>query len=77
MRIASATASHISLAISRMQYVQSNAQHCPAEYFPPKHICKVSGGASFVWLGGGGRGGAKVNMGGPTPTFIIHIILME
>ena len=29
MRIACATASHISLAISRMHYVQSNAQHCP------------------------------------------------
>ena len=34
MRIASATASHISLAISRMHYVQSNAQHCPRKFFP-------------------------------------------
>ena len=34
MCIASATASYISLAISRMHYVQSNAQHCPIKFFP-------------------------------------------
>ena len=39
MRIACATASHISLAISRMHYVQSNAQHCPRKIVPLKHIC--------------------------------------
>ena len=39
MRIACATASHISLAICRTHYVQSNAQHCPRKIFPLKHIC--------------------------------------
>ena len=38
MRIACATASHISLAISRMHYVQSNAQHCPRKIFPKTYL---------------------------------------
>ena len=33
MRIACATASHISLAICRTHYVQSNAQHCPRKTY--------------------------------------------
>ena len=38
-------------------------------------IITVAAPALCDW--GAQGGGGKVNMGGPTPTFIIHVILME